>query len=459
MTSSGEPNPVRVLVAPRAMSAEIVLGPVDDPSRITPEQCAGAVEAAGVERSRAVADALDRALADLGPGEELRREIARGVEPRHARDGGIVWDVPDAEPDASGAEAEGGETDHYTRSVFITVNEGQRLGRIVPPTEPEDGRDVRGGTVAAKRGRRAKLVLDESITLGEDGTMTAARDGVLRRSVARATVRDYLEIPGHVDFSTGHIDFPGDVEVMLGVRDLFRVAVGGALAVHGLIEAADIRVGGELTAYGGIAARERGRVRVEGDMTTRYLDGASVEVGGTLRVSREIVNSTLEVHGAVESPNATVLGGCLDCVGHVAVAALGSPAHPATTIALGAVPNLESRLREFSALADTLRARRDGAADPGVREAFDERLSRCEGARSELRERIAGLRTIDVRVSRVVHPGVRFTVGAKVYEVRDELRGPVRVTDDRSGALVYRVGDAPPVALAGVAEVTVWDAA
>ncbi len=56
-----------------------------------------------------------------------------------------------------------------------------------------------------------------------------------------------------MDFSTGNIDFEGDVRVLKGIRDIFEVRATGNIEVGGLIEASTIDAGGSVFAKGGMA--------------------------------------------------------------------------------------------------------------------------------------------------------------------------------------------------------------
>ena len=55
-----------------------------------------------------------------------------------------------------------------------------------------------------------------------------------------AKVSNTLEIDQNVDFSTGNIDFPGNVIVHRSVKDCFTVKARDDIEVRGLIEAATL---------------------------------------------------------------------------------------------------------------------------------------------------------------------------------------------------------------------------
>jgi uncharacterized protein (DUF342 family) len=322
------------------------------------------------------------------------------------------------------------------------VTARQELGRIIPPSEPIDGCDVQGRVIAAKPGRPATLRYDEeSIEVTPEGLILATRDGVLSRSRGRWAVRQHIQIPGSVDFSTGNIDFVGDIEVLRDVRDCFVVRTGGNLEVLGVIEAAELRVDGDLYARGGIASRERGHITTLGDLVAKYADGARLDVGGALRVKREIMNCHTVVHGDVESPSATLMGGVLIGAGRIRLATTGGPGGVRTRLVLGSVPRLESKLVQSARLVTTLKERAaqllEGAPERALATA---RVAELEDAHAQLQGLVEAAKTVDVWVSLEVHAGTQFVLESRVFQVRQTMSGPVSIRWARDAGLIYRVG-------------------
>ncbi|MFM9957846.1 MAG: FapA family protein, partial [Phycisphaerales bacterium] len=367
-----------------------------------------------------------------------------------------------ANPVSEADQTEG--IDHYDRSAFDMVKVGDVLGKVIPPVAGEDGIDVTGRSLAARSGKPARLLLDDSILTDAAGNLIAQRDGVLSVSGDRASVSDLLDIPEYVDFSTGHVDFPGEVHVHRGVRDLFRVTASGGITVDGLIESAQIESGGIVRARGGMAGRGRGELLARGDLEARYISGFTCQVLGSLGFDKEIIDSRVEVQGDVESGNGSIIGGSLTVVGSIKVGALGAPSECVTRVTVGSVPTLEPRLFRLEALVGELTERcgRDqdelrALSAPGRRlsgpekERFTElnyavqtgliSLGKAEQARERVRQVVAGLSTVDVSVAGEVYPGVVFRLGGTDFRVRNRLKGPIRMTRSAAGELVLRQGD------------------
>ena len=480
--SESRPIPIRVSIPQNGSVAELVIGPVDDPSTITLDLAIAALRASEVELTDEVRDRTQTLVGSIRACADNRAIVAMATPPVHGEDGKITWAVEEpagADLRSIDEEADGARIDYYNKSRFATVAKGDRLGMITKPTAGVDGRDVRGRKLVAKSGKPARLRLDETIFEDDAGNLIAQTDGILSRSSIGASIRDLLEVEGYVDFSTGNVNFSGDVAVYRGVRDLFVVEAKGNIEIQGLIEAADIRCGGDLTASGGMAGRERGSIRTGGDLTARYLDGARIEVGGVLRVEREIINCTVIAHDRIDSPTGSILGGQTRCTGQLRVGTLGSASGALTEIVVFTVPRLESRRAALHQALDDLAeaqhalerkmAQLSGVggrltADQKERQtalAFEllqhsERVAKCQASLDRVEERIRRFRMVDVRADRFIYAGVRIVMGDRTHIITQDLKGPVMIVRGRDGELILREGElGPSTPLASFARVRV----
>lgn len=477
MQKNSSSQSVRLLIARNGTSADIVLPPDADTEHLAYEWCLIMLQEASIEITDEVSNRLKSLLASYVPGQELRGQIAVGVPVQHGTDGQIKWE-PNLEP----AELEEQEADDaseqdplvsegappaavsfYSRCAFTMVSKGEKIGELVQPTPGCPGRDVRGMEIPAREGRPIKVKVDESIEITEDGVMTSCVDGVLSRSGIRISVREFLEVPGYVDFSTGHIDFEGDAKIRKGVRDLFEVRATGNIEIGQLIEAATIEAGGDIFAHGGIAGRERGKISSKGDTTIRYLDSSEISVGGVLRFEREMINCKATVMGSIESPGGAIIGGEITVVGRMVVAVMGSNSNVVTTIYAGSVPTLEGKIKALDQVVNDLQSKEDKVkrelakmAEPGrvlspedksrVRQLAGElktlqaQRGKCETSHKELADRIESIRTVDISIEKALHAGVQIAVGNQIFKISKDLKGPLRILLDHHGEMVYRIG-------------------
>ncbi len=475
MTAAAREIECRAVVAEDRSTAELIVPIRFDPAQLSMELLQALLRAAHVEINSTVVTNLEAMMAQP-PGAERQERVllATATQPVEGKDGWVQWTIDEQQ---QAAPSEDGAVNFYSRSAYVTVKPGDVLGIVHAPTDGVDGRDVTGKTLAAKPGKQAALKLDESINQNIKGELIAQQEGVLCRSDSSAAVRQMIEIPEYVDFSTGNIDFVGDVVVNKGVRDLFVVKATGNIHVNGLIEAATMITGGDLVAEGGMAGRNRGSVQTEGHLIARYLDNVRGEVKGDLKVEREAINCELMILGGVNSPTGMLIGGRLLIVGAINVGTVGSPAGVATELVLGSVPTLEPLAAALHELMVEVRKRRDEfegefkllSAEGNKRltshdkerqtelqfemHGLDQRLNRGQTVFDALRQRILKERTINLTAYRFIHCGTTITVGENAFRLNRDLHGPVRVIKD-GGDIVYRVSTGEGGLLAQVAEVS-----
>lgn len=474
MTTAAKELEMRAVVASDRSTAELIFPPGYDRTQLTMELCQILLRAEGVEMGAAVLGNLQELMANPPANDRPQRVvIAQATAPVHGLDGWVEWTIDQKnQQDAGQDEA----VDFYARSAYITVKPGDKLGVVHPPTDGSDGRDVLGKTLAAKPGKAVSLKLDESISRNAKGELIAQREGVLCRTGELAAVRQLIEIPEYVDFSTGNIDFVGDVVVSKGVRDLFVVKATGSIHVKGLIEAATMVAGADLVAEGGMAGRNRGSVDIQGNLIARYLDNVRGDVRGDLKVEREAINCDLVVHGGVQSPTGMLIGGRLVIVGAINIATVGSPAGVATELVLGTVPSLEPFAMALRELLDEMQKRkleftgewkllsaegkrltnRDKERQTELQfemHGLEQRMLRGQAVLDALHHRIVRDRTIHLIAHRFIHCGTIIIVGENAFRLNRDLHGPVKVLKD-SGDIVYRFASGEGGLLAQVSEVS-----
>lgn len=375
---------------------------------------------------------------------------ALGKPAVHGEDERIDW-KDGCDPQGPSAQAdEGHRVDYYNKRSYVSVVAHQELGRVVPPTSGEDGMDATGQSIPARPGESLKLQLDESVMLDASGRLIAQQAGVLEYDQGKLRVRNCLHVAGFVDFSSGNVDFDGDVEVAKGVRDKFVVKATGTVTVHGLIEAATIETGKDLVARGGVAFKEAGHILAHGDLHARYLDNVSGTVEHHATVDREVINCQLVVVGNLDVERGSIIGGFVRVTGRARVGNLGSPACEQTTVVLGALPpsaailiaaeqsltRLESRyekvdrkLKELQA-AGALRSRtqREQLTELMCEQSdIAQHRDRLKGKCAQLRAIFDRQRSVELFVAHGIHPGVTVVVDGLSASFDQPIKGPLTI--------------------------------
>jgi len=458
MAANTNTNAIRICLAKDDSQAEIIIPRDLDRSTITQTLCRTLLEQHGIPIDATIDKAIDAMIAELPPlGAEYRTVIAQTVPPEHGKDGYIEWLIEnDADEPVSGDRES-----HYERRSYVTVKSGQVIARVHEATGGTDGHDIHGNSIPAKPGQPLSLQLDDSVK--RDADQLIARDqGVLQRKGQAVCIQKLLEIPEYVDFSTGNITFHGDVLVKQGVRDRFVIEAGGNVEVHGLIEAATIRCDGDLICRGGFAGRERGNAFVRGNLHAKYLDNIEAEIHGNMTLDREAINCDLTIRGSVvESSRACILGGTTIVSGAVHVGTLGSAAGAPTHVVLGSLPHLEPLADRLRRIVDAFQKRAEASAREqehrrtgNTRGLCDDRNNAARGqlALDRLTRYIEDHRTVDLLVDRKLNEEVTISVGAQSFTITTGMRGPLRISRQPDGTMVYQSGDSERRPLAQIAE-------
>jgi len=229
-------------------------------------------------------------------------------------------------------------------SPFRFVKKGDVLARITPQTEGVAGIDVTGAVIAYGRAEASSLKPGKN-TLVERDTVVALVDGRFVSTEDSFWVSEVLEIHGDVDYSTGHIDFPGDVIVDGQIKQGFKVKAGGSLTCARLIDATEVACGGDLETEQGILGRMQGTVKVGGKVRAKFIENCYVEAGDDVFVSTGCLNSVIYTLGAVSTgPKGVIIGGKLYAQKGVSAFQIGSAAGVRTEIHCGVDYRVQQRL-------------------------------------------------------------------------------------------------------------------
>ena len=476
---SGEES-IRVIVSKDCVTAEMKIPAGYARQMLTEQTCLGLLQQSGVEVSELVVEAVKKMIAQE-PDQDQIAVLAHATPAQHGEDGRVEWLIKDPAEDQGqdqdqnqGDEHDEGHS-HYDRSAYTMVNAGDVLGNITAPTVGTDGRDVLGQTIPAKFGKSVGIKIDETVMQDAIGQLIAQVDGVFHRDGSQVCIRQRIEVPSYVDFSTGNIDFAGDVLIKRGVRDCFVVRAAGDVEVNGLVEAATIECKGNFIAHGGMAGRERGRAIVGGNLIAKYLDNIYGEVMGDMEIHCEVINCDLVIHGTVQAANGTIIGGKTIVTGSAELVSLGSGAGVLTEIVLGSVPKLEPIAIQLARLNELLIQKRDAFLQEqklmskntkmmsnsdkerqtelmfGIQNA-ESKLLQGQTAGEVLKQRIDEQRTVKLVIHRKLFAGAVITVGNQSFKIFSDISGPVTVFMDSRREIVYRKGGSDIGSMTQIAE-------
>ena len=483
MPPSTSQTDVKIIIADDATQVQMILPPAYGQQEMARQVCHALLRDHKVEISEPVVKAIDQLIlksknTPSAPGSEpIRGVVAMAQKPTDGIDGKVEWliETKKTQPVPDEKVQPGQARNYYEASIYTTVETGTCVGILHQATTGMDGRDVFGKTINARDGKPFDLQFDETIMCDAKGKLITQTDGVLVNTRHSVCVRKVIEVNSYVDFSTGNIDFSGDVIVHEGVRDNFIVKAEGDVTVDGLIEAANIITGKDLNANGGMAGREQGTVNIGQDLKAKYLDNITGTVNGNLKVERETINCELTVLGDVESKSGFILGGKVVVGGKVNIHTIGSDANVRTDVVIGSVPALDPILKNLEAFMEDLNNKRKKFAEEqeiisraGKRLTADQKerqtevmfelmtidtpLTKAKDAHFRVNARAEELRTVDVTITNMLYAKTVLTVMGTCYQIRNDVRGPVHIFKDEKNEICFKQGNGKTKLLASISD-------
>lgn len=284
------------------------------------------------------------------------RPVAFGTPPIEGEDGRIVECFPRTAPMTIKID-ENGDADYRSTSYIQLIRKGDILCDIIQPKEGQPGLKVDGSTIEPKRVKEAALPSGINTTVSEDGLhLIATRDGHLEYSGGKFHVKPMLEVRGDVDYSSGNIDFRGDVHIYGDVRENFSVRATGTVTIDGLVEAANIEAGGDLVVSCGVTGDNQAVIKSRGRVRAKYLENCVVygEKGvfaDCIMTSQVYSDDNVEVL----TGRGTIIGGTMSAAHQVKAKIIGSQAGRLTEIRLGEFAVMKEELRTTEIELQTVR--------------------------------------------------------------------------------------------------------
>ena len=265
--------------------------------------------------------------------------IARGRAVVHGKDG-YIEDFYKRTVKKKFEEDEHGRVDYFHLNIVQNVEKGQPICQIIPPVPGIPGRTVLDEEITCKEGKTPALPKGRNTEASEDGMqLLAVKSGRVEFSGRSFIVKSVLEIGGNVDFSTGNINFVGDVHIHGDVGSGFSVRTIGNVTIDGVVEAAEIEAGGDLIVAKGILGDSRAMIRAHHDVYAKYMENCTVHCRGGLQTDC-IVNCDVYCDGEVNvrSGRGTIIGGRIRAAQGVDAKVVGSKSESVTSIFLGGQP-------------------------------------------------------------------------------------------------------------------------
>jgi hypothetical protein len=373
--------------------------------------------------------------------------VASGLPPVDGEDGSIRY-LFEQKNEKRPLELEGGRVDFKEVANLNNVKKGQLIAERIPATSGQDGRTVTGEPVSARKGREARLKPGKNVVIdAEQMKLYAAIDGLVTFTERdKINVFPVYEVNGDVDYSTGNIDFVGNVVIRGNVLSGFRVRAVGDIRIIGGVEAAEVISDGSIEITAGIMGTGKGLVKAAKNVKCSFIQEGNVEAGENITVTQSIMHSNIRAGKSVECMGAKglIVGGLIQAGEQIRARIIGNSTSTATVLEVGVLPELRNemallrtRLRDVSGNADkTGKALRllDQMAASGqltpdkaaIRSRLTMTQTQLNQEMSDIRERILEIEksledtsNARVEVTNTIFSGCKIVIGRYTRFVKD----------------------------------------
>lgn len=411
-------------------------------------------------RIDAIKPALAQARNTGAPQENIL--MAEGRPPQDGADG---YFQPAFKGLSSGAVLKDGRIDFMERGAAESVQEGQVLGRIIPPKRGETGVNVFGEELMARDGQPFKLSIGEGVKAAEDGqTYLATTAGVLVYSKAKLSVTDLYTVDKDLDYSVGNLRIDkGSVQVAGNVLEGFSIAAPGTVFIGQVVEGANINAGGDVVVRGGLAMGKKGLIKAGGSIFAKFALHATLVADGDVDIG-VITDCDITAEGKITClrDKGAIVGGVLRSSKGVEAKEVGSELGVATHIVLGVqVKQSEELLAERKSLKEQISkiSTALGAGSPkdilrrtpeSKRQAVTElikALIRLSESLDEVNRKIQEEQKLarkalqaTLKAQKAIYPGVSITIGGLTSHVKEMMKSAKIFYDPQAGRIAIDQG-------------------
>lgn len=370
---------------------------------------------------------------------------------------------------------EKGVVDFLNIREFITVEPGQELMRCIPGHPPENGMDVYGQVVPAKKSGSLSFKTDLT------GVKFSEQDNNLLIADVKGhpiiypngiSVQNTLQLP-QADISTGNVKFDGSIHIKGDVESGLMVSASGDILIDGMVGSSVIIAGGNVTIQHGVmggalrldkpnnSINEKGaRIDVKGSLTSGYLDNVFVNANDSIFVKNNVSHCFLKAHNTItvgEKHNGQIIGGHLTAMHTIKTDTLGSKAEIETLVEVGIAPDIREKYNHYIAFIEEKEEEKEEAhktiqyfmkkskkLDPEKKIKLEEKVQKITEFIESLNREI-----ILTKIKRdELSPHLESAHEAKVIVTQCSYRGGIvriqdknRVIKERSGSGLYILED------------------
>lgn len=380
--------------------------------------------------------------------ESLRQIVlARGKEAKGARPAFLKLEA--AIYDHHFAPQTEVSVDYKDYTPFIIVKKGELLARAVKPREGIPGSTVTGKELPPGK-KEIKILKPGPQTLFAHGKVFARHAGRFFIEGDVFDISDTLEVVAGVNYSTGHLVFPGNIVISGVVKDGFRIVAGGSLTVKDTLDASEVMCKKDLDCASGIIGKKPGLLRVGGQVEALFVENCQIEALGNVRVGKNILHSRIFSDGRVElDEGGKIVASSIHALESVVCSQLGNETG-GCHVTVGSdfvvarkIEALRAHYKEEESHLHKLRARLEEAGSSRIQELekeIREKLARMVSEINELTSHLWFPGDCRLEVSGEIFPGTVIEMGYARLPVTARMKSKVfQLSPDKKNILVDKL--------------------
>lgn len=439
---------VKVTVASNKMEASIIMTGPKGGRQVEVEDVMAALAREGV-RSGIKKDVIENIVMQQWYNEKV--VVAEGEPAEDGQNGKISYLF---ETEGGGPRPtinEEGDVNFYELNIIQNVRIGDPLAEKLPPTPGKNGANIFGEPIPAKPGKDTPFPIGKGVTFSKENPnlIVAQIAGQPRLQQNKIHIYPVFEVKGDVDFSTGNINFVGDVIVRGGVLEGFVVKADANITVMGPVSGCILEAGGNVTLNKGMHGQDKGIITAGEDVEAKFLEHTTVKAGGNVSASDGIIQCSVTAKKNIicEGKKGMIIGGRVSAGEEVRAKVIGNYLATPTEVEAGGSPKVRDELRQIEAQKKALKLNLDrtekgvkslkivqeraGALPPDKKDLLLQltraqfhlmgQLKKLEQREEELEEILSSSYKGKVTVSDNIYPGVKLIIKQAVLHVRDMI--------------------------------------
>lgn len=244
------------------------------------------------------------------------------------------------------SELADGTVDFYNLNLIQTVESGTILVVKTPATPGENGMDVYGKELKAKPGKDVRLPIGQNTQPIEDNSkIIATKCGHVVLVNQKVNVLATYEVKGDVDFSTGNIQYNGNVVIHGNIKNSFQVEAEGDIEVNGNLE-------GLVISQSNIQVKKgivRGNAQAKGNIFARHIENGTAECDGNIIITEAIMHSNVKAGKKVSvgGKKGLIVGGTCSAGEEITAKNIGAALGTMTVLEVGIRPKERDEYKEI----------------------------------------------------------------------------------------------------------------